>query len=70
MASSPVGGVLNIPNIEVNADVTSMNFTMFIETIERSDGSTYLQLQYYQIVNLKFLGIEWPHISVATLRKK
>jgi hypothetical protein len=29
----------------------------------------FLQLQYTQTVLLNFLGLSWPHVSVATLRK-
>jgi hypothetical protein len=29
-----------------------------------------VQLQYTQTVILNFLGINWPHISVATLLKQ
>jgi hypothetical protein len=29
----------------------------------------YLQLQYTQTVLLNFLGLSWPHVSVATLLK-
>jgi hypothetical protein len=39
------------------------------ETVRNPDGSTFLQLQYTQRVLLHF-GIDWPHISVATLTKQ
>ena len=29
-----------------------------------------MQLQYTQKIILNFLGIDWPHISVATLVKQ
>ncbi len=29
-----------------------------------------MQLQYTQTIILNFLGINWPHISVATLLKQ
>jgi hypothetical protein len=38
--------------------------------VRTDDGSTFLQLQYTQQVTLDFLGINWPHIQVATLVKQ
>jgi hypothetical protein len=46
-----------------------MNAIFWIETVERADGTQFLQLQYTQTVILNFLDIDWPHISVATLIK-
>ena len=63
-------GILNIPFVEKNADVTKMEATFWIENVLREDGSVYLQLQYTQLVILHFAGIDWPHISVATLIKQ
>lgn len=76
-AVSPVGGITNIPFINVNANATSMTAIFWIETVQNDDGSTFLQLQYTQTVILDFpvfapdgsvVMISWPHISVATLR--
>jgi hypothetical protein len=47
-----------------------MNSIFWIETVQRPDGSQFLQLQYTQTVLLVFDGIVWPHISVATLIKR
>jgi hypothetical protein len=47
-----------------------LDATFWIETVQQPDGSTFLQLQYTQTVLLNFLGIDWPHISVATLTKQ
>ena len=33
-------------------------------------GPAFLQLQYTQTVLLNFNGLSWPHVSVATLRKR
>lgn len=63
------GGVLNIPNVERNADVTYVDYTMWIETILRDDGYVEYQLQYSQTVILNFQDFDWPHITVGTLRK-
>ncbi len=41
----------------------------WIETVEEK-GHRFLQLQYTQTVLLNFNGLSWPHVSVATLRKK
>ncbi len=67
VSSLPVGGIVNIPFITTNANATRMEATFWIETVQRPDGSQFLQLQYTQTVILNFLNIDWPHISVATL---
>ncbi|WP_018331132.1 heme-binding protein [Actinomycetospora chiangmaiensis] len=64
------GGTLNIPFDISNANATSMDAIFWIETVRQADGSTFVQLQYTQTVILNFLGIDWPHISVATLVKQ
>jgi hypothetical protein len=69
VASIPVGGIVNIPFINVNANATKMEAIFWIETVERADGTQFMQLQYTQTVILNFLDIDWPHISVATLIK-
>lgn len=69
-AIPPVGGVLNIPFVTLNANATQLDAIFFIETVEQSDGTTFLQLQYTQRVVLDFLGFLWPHIQVATLIKQ
>jgi len=33
------------------------------------NGKSFMQLQYVQRVILNFIGINWPHISVATLKR-
>ena len=64
------GGIENIPFVVQNANATSMSAIFWIEKVQREDGvGTYLQLQYTQKVILNFLGIDWPHIQVATLVK-
>jgi len=63
------GGVVNIPFVQRNADVKVVEATFWIETVEELDGTTFLQLQYSQTTYLDFLGIRWPHISIATLVK-
>ncbi len=55
--------VLPLPN----ANVTDVFATFWIETVESPFGGTFLQLQYSQTVYLKFRGLTWPHVSVATL---
>lgn len=69
VASIPVGGIVNIPFITTNANATKMDATFWIETVQRADGTQFMQLQYTQTVILNFLDIDWPHISVATLIK-
>ena len=65
-----VGGIVNIPFVVTNANANSFSAIFWIETIENSDGSQFLQLQYTQTVILDFVGLKWPHISVATLVKQ
>jgi hypothetical protein len=69
-STSNGGGILNIPFVTSNANATKLDTIFWIETVQQSDGSQFLQLQYTQTVILNFLGIDWPHISVATLVKQ
>jgi len=77
-ASPAVGGITNIPFVNVNANATTISAIFWIETVQKADGSTFLQLQYTQTVILDFpvfgappenpvTPLKWPHISVATL---
>jgi len=68
--STKACGIVNIPYVVRNANAVDMDVTFWIETVQRSDGSTFLQMQYTQIVNLSYLGSVFPHITVATLRKQ
>jgi hypothetical protein len=63
----PSGGIDNIAFIESNAKPTRMSATFWIESVRQRDGSLTLQLQYSQKVLLRFGGIDWPHVSIATL---
>jgi len=63
----PSGGIENIAFVERNANPTRMSATFWIETVRQRDGSLTLQLQYTQKAILSFNGIDWPHVSVATL---
>jgi hypothetical protein len=65
-----VGGIVNIPFVTANVNANSFSAIFWIETIENADGTQFLQLQYTQTVILDFIGIKWPHISVATLIKQ
>lgn len=65
-----LGGIVNMPFDIVNANATRLDAIFWIETVQQSDGSTFLQLQYTQTVILNFLAVDWPHISVATLVKQ
>lgn len=69
-AEGGAGGVVNIPFVTRNANVAQLEATFWIETVQRADGTTFLQLQYTQTTYLDFLGIRWPHISIATLVKQ
>jgi len=69
ISTEPSGGIENIPFLVDNANAISMNAIFWIETVQLEGGGTQLQLQYTQTVILQFEGINWPHISVATLLK-
>lgn len=71
IADNPTtAGIFNVPFVQKNANAASLTAIFWIETVQQADGSTFLQLQYTQTVILNFLGIDWPHISVATLIKQ
>jgi hypothetical protein len=68
VSTEPAGfGVANIPFLTENAEVSRVTATFWIETIRRNDGSTFMQLQYSQTIEIVFHGLIWPHVSVANL---
>ncbi len=69
VATTPAGGIENIPFLVGNANAVEMSSTFWIEKVSDGLGHTHLQLQYSQSVLLSFLGQNWPHVSVATLKK-
>jgi hypothetical protein len=68
--SSDATDIVNIPFLVKNATATQFNATFWVEIVDQKQGPPFLQLQYTQTVILNFLGINWPHISVATLIKQ
>ncbi len=71
-ATNTLGGSQNIPFLRTNADVAHVSATFWIETVQfpaPHANRSFLQLQYTQTVFLNFLGLSWPHVSVATLKK-
>jgi hypothetical protein len=64
------GNIGNIPFVDSNAKVTSLDATFWIEKVKQSDEHVFMQLQYTQKIILDFREIHWPHISVATLLKQ
>jgi hypothetical protein len=72
--AAQIGGIVNMPFDIVNANPVRLDAIFWIETVSQTlpggVTDTFLQLQYTQTVTLSFLGIEWPHISVATLTKQ
>lgn len=74
VASTPDGGVVNIPflqnTVNNNAATTTVTATFWIEHVVPSSGRPYDVLQYTQTVILNFVGIDWPHVSVATLLRQ
>jgi len=67
------GGIANIAFLSgglatgFNANVLATTAIFWIETVQNTDGTSFLQLQYTQRVLLAFNGLVWPHVSVATL---
>jgi len=70
------GGISSIPMIKIEANVSQVEVTFYIETVDNGDGTYFYQLQYFQEIYLSFPVfdngkiISWPHTSVATLRKQ
>ena len=69
ISTADPGSLINIPFVQKNANATQMDAIFWIEWVKLESGRTFLQLQYVQRVILDFIGIHWPHISVATLRR-
>jgi hypothetical protein len=66
----PGGERQDIGSVAPSSNPVSMRATLWIEEIERPfESGTFLQLQYTQRVVLRLDGIDWPHVSVATLLK-
>jgi len=70
ISTAPAGGIVNIPFVVKNANAAQMDAIFWVETVKHPVYGEFLQLQYVQRVILDFIGIHWPHISVATLRKQ
>jgi hypothetical protein len=65
---------VNIPFVQKNANATALDAIFWVEWVRLPEGRTFLQLQYVQRVILDFLQldgrtIDWPHVSVATLKR-
>ena len=67
--AQPGGFLGNIPFVTANANATRLDAIFWVETVELPSGRRFVQLQYVQRVILDFIGIHWPHVSVATLKR-
>jgi hypothetical protein len=65
--AAPAGGILNIPFVTKNANAAQLDAIFWVEKVRHPNGHHFMQLQYVQRVILDFIGIHWPHFSVATL---
>lgn len=65
-----VGSIANIPFVDANPNANGFSAIFWVETVQTRNGRQFLQLQYTQTVIFDFLGLKWPHISVATLVKR
>ena len=63
----PGGGTANTAFLGPNADAVSVTATFWLETIQGESAPS--QLQYSQTVLLNFSGLNWSHVTVATLRR-
>jgi len=70
VSTTPSGGILNIPFVTTNANASQLDAIFWIETVKEPSGASFVQLQYTQTVILNFEGIQWPHITLATLLKQ
>lgn len=70
VSTAPSGGILNIPFVTANANASQLDAIFWIETVHEPSGATFVQLQYTQTIILNFEGIQWPHITLATLIKQ
>jgi hypothetical protein len=68
-STAATSGVSNIPFIVSNADTPSLESVFAIETVRRTTGEEFLQLQYSQTALLNFRGMSFPHVTVGTLIK-
>jgi hypothetical protein len=66
-----VGGIVNLPFVNANANANAFSAIFWIETVENSDGSQFLQLQYTQTVILDFIGLKLkPEGAGSTTEKE
>lgn len=68
-ATCNAGGIVNIPFITANANTIQLDAIFWIETVQGASGPSLL-LHYTQTIILDFEGIQWPHITLATLIKQ
>lgn len=67
----PGTGTANTFFLTENASANEVDAIFWIETVKSPHSNRhFLQLQYTQTVMLDFNGLRWPHVSVATLRKR
>jgi hypothetical protein len=69
ISTAAPGSLVNIPFVKTNANATQLDAIFWIEQVMQPNGKSFMQLQYVQRVILNFIGINWPHISVATLKR-
>jgi hypothetical protein len=60
-------GVGSPPTGGSNALTSFVEAGFWIERVKGANGPDFDQLQYYQRVQLDFMGLSFPHITVATL---
>lgn len=70
-ASNRRNELMNIPFLDKHAEPRELRSNFYVEHIEDHATATNssMQLQYGQRVILRFIGIDWPHVSVGTLKR-
>jgi hypothetical protein len=67
--NTPNSDIANIPFLRENAKVTEITSTIYMEIVSEGSTEQFDQLQYTQNCTLAFEGVNWPHVSIATLRQ-
>lgn len=65
---APTPDIANIPFLRHNAQVTNLTATFYVKSVSDEGKEPFTQLQYTQNTILNFSNVDWPHVSVATLK--
>ena len=70
-STDPNHELINIPFLDKHAQSRELKANFYIEHIEDPTSATRssMQLQYGQRTILNFLNVNWPHVSVGSLKR-